>query len=161
MPAGITEHGFRFLLASLYSQLWSVVRQYLSLLNVAGGADLAVAINFLLRLGLQGAAAAMAHSQLGSEERTIAAHMCQLGLLMPEAGGDELWLHPTRLAGVLAGGSRGGDAAAAAEGGYVIVESNFRWAAGCEAVMAVRWGSEKRFPEAVARGFQCSFTLLA
>ncbi|EFN54287.1 hypothetical protein CHLNCDRAFT_25123 [Chlorella variabilis] len=122
----ITEHGFQFLLANLYSQLWSAVRQYLTLLNTAGGADLAVAINFLLRLGLQGAAAAMAHSQLDSAERTIAAHMCQLGLLMPVPGANELWLHPTRLAAVLAGGGRAGEAAVAPEEGYVIVESNFR-----------------------------------
>lgn len=98
----------------------------MTLLNTAGGADLAVAINFLLRLGLQGAAAAMAHSQLDSAERTIAAHMCQLGLLMPVPGANELWLHPTRLAAVLAGGGRAGEAAVAPEEGYVIVESNFR-----------------------------------
>ncbi|KAI3435634.1 hypothetical protein D9Q98_001693 [Chlorella vulgaris] len=127
----ITQRGFQFLLADLYSQLWGVVRQYLSGLEAqasdgAGGGDLAVAINFLLCLGLQEGCNVMCHGQLGDAEKAIAAHMCQLGLLLPVAGGGELWLHPTRLAAVLAGGGRGGEAVAAQEDGYVIVESNFR-----------------------------------
>jgi transcription initiation factor TFIIH subunit 4 len=133
VSAGITQRGFQFLLADLYSQLWGVVRQYLSGLEAqasdgAGGGNLAVAINFLLCLGLQEGCNVMCHGQLGNAEKAIAAHMCQLGLLLPVAGGGELWLHPTRLAAVLAGGGRGGEAVAAQEDGYVIVESNFRWA---------------------------------
>lgn len=127
--AGISESGFQFLLADLYTQLWGVVRQYLSGLGSGpgGGPDLAVAINFLLRLGLQ-AGQAMCYTQLGSAERSIAAHMAQLGLLMPvgSGSGSSLWLHPTRLAAVLAGGGRAGEAVTATEDGYVIVESNFR-----------------------------------
>lgn len=131
-PAGITESGFRFLLADMYAQLWGVVKQYLAdLQGAAGGASLAVAVNFLLRLGLQ-AGQAMAYAQLDDSERAIAAHMAQLGLLMPHpdpaSGG--VWLHPTRMAAVLAGAGRAGEAAAAAEDGYAIVESNFRWVGG-------------------------------
>jgi transcription initiation factor TFIIH subunit 4 len=128
--AGISQRGFQFLLSDLYSQLWAVVRQYLLGLQAAGGqggdGDLAVAANFLLRLGLQGGGAPMSYSQLGRGEQSIAAHMCQMGLLMPAPRGGQLWLHPTRLAAVLAGGGRGGEAAAAQEEGHVIVESNFR-----------------------------------
>ena len=161
-PAAITEGGFRFLLADTYAQLWGVVRQYLADLAAAqqqqgqqgqqqgaapgggggggdhsghsgGGAELAVAVNFLLRLGLQ-AGRAMALGALRPDERAIAAHMSQLGLLMParEPGGGQVWLHPTRLAAVLAGGGRAGEAAGAGEDGFVIVESNFRWGGGCK-----------------------------
>ena len=122
-PAGISERGFQFLLSDVYSQLWSVVRQYLSGLGAAG--DLAVAINFLLRLGLQ-AGQPVCYSQLAHGEQAIAAHMAQLGLLMPVVAAGSVWLHPTRLATVLAGGGRAGEAAAASEDGFVIVESNFR-----------------------------------
>ncbi|PSC69613.1 general transcription factor IIH subunit 4 isoform A [Micractinium conductrix] len=126
----ITESGFRFLLADVYTQLWGVVRQYLAALGGAPGSsagpDLAVALNFLLRLGLQ-AGRPMPLAQLGGAERTIAAHMAQLGLLLPaSAPGGALWLHPTHLAAVLAGGGRSGEAAAGGEEGYVIVESNYR-----------------------------------
>ncbi|KAL4458190.1 hypothetical protein ABPG75_013055 [Micractinium tetrahymenae] len=131
----ISEAGFQFLLTGLYSQLWAVVRQYLAGLGAGptggqggppgGGSGLAVAINFLLRLGLQ-AGRPICYSQLGPAERAIAAHMAQLGLLMPAAAGADVWLHPTRLAAVLAGGGRAGESAAASEDGYVIVESNFR-----------------------------------
>lgn len=133
-PAGISQAGFQFLLADLYSQLWSAVRQYLADLQAAAGeadtagtagADLAVAVNFLLRLGLQ-AGRPMCYSRLAASERVIAAHMAHLGLLMPMPAGGEVWLHPTRMAAVLAGGGRAGEAAAAAEDGFVIVESNFR-----------------------------------
>jgi transcription initiation factor TFIIH subunit 4 len=131
----MSERGFQFLLVDLYSQLWSVLRQYLDDLPAAGSAsasasaspELPVAINFLFRLGLQ-AGEPMCYSQLGEAEQAIAAHMAQLGLLMPVSAAGELWLHPTRLAAVLAGGGRAGEAgAAAAEDGFVIVESNFRW----------------------------------
>ena len=127
--AGISQRGFQFLLADLYSQLWGIVRQYLSGLGAGSGgsADLATAVNFLLRLGLQEGSAAIVYSKLGGAECAIAAHMCQLGLLMPRASAGDIWLHPTRLAAVLAGGGRAGEAAAAPEEGYVIVESNFRW----------------------------------
>lgn len=113
-----------------------MVRQYLADLEAAAagtagtaGADLAVAVNFLLRLGLQ-AGRPMCYSRLAESERIIAAHMAHLGLLMPLPAGGQVWLHPTRMAAVLAGGGRAGEAAAAAEDGFVIVESNFRCGAG-------------------------------
>jgi hypothetical protein len=85
-----------------------VVRQYLAGLQQPdsrgaprAGAGLAVALNFLLRLGLQ-AGRPMRYRQLAVSERTIAAHMAQLGLVMPVAANDDIWLHPTRFAAVLA-----------------------------------------------------------
>lgn len=133
---GISEAGFRFLLAGLYFQLWAVVRQYLAGLGAepaeahassspGSGPGLAVAIDFLLRLGLQ-AGRPICYSQLDPAERAIASHMAQLGLLMPASTASDVWLHPTRLAAVLAGGGRAGESATASEDGYVIVESNFR-----------------------------------
>jgi hypothetical protein len=122
------------LLSDLYSQLWTVLRQYLLDLGAtgrlaaptSGGATLATAVNFLLRLGLQEGGGSIDFCQLSAAEQAIAAQMCHLGLLMPTAAGGALWLHPTRLAAVLAGGNQAGEAAAATEEGYVIVESNFR-----------------------------------
>ncbi|KAI7840143.1 hypothetical protein COHA_005926 [Chlorella ohadii] len=134
LSQSISQSGFQFLLADLYSQLWSVVRQYLADLEAAAGgagtagaagADLAVAVNFLLRLGLQGGQP-MCYGRLAESEQIIAAHMSHLGLLMPLPAGGQVWLHPTRMAAVLAGGGRAGEAAAADEDGFVIVESNFR-----------------------------------
>ena len=173
MRAAISQLGFQFLLADMYSLLWGVVRQYLTGLGAAAGAGgdgdggdgdggdgsvggssaddgsggggglLAVAINFLLRLGLQ-AGRPMCLNHLSGSEAAIAVHMAQLGLLMPvqAPGGDHqgVWLYPTRLAAVLAGGGRAGEAstaaAAAAEDGYVIVESNFRSAPSTPAAAA-------------------------
>jgi transcription initiation factor TFIIH subunit 4 len=120
----VTRAGFQFLLADTYGQLWAVLRQYVAGAEAAPGGALAAAVSFLLQLGFQRAAPLRA-AALAPAERAIAAHMAQLGLLLPFRAGGEAWLSPTRLAVATAGGA-GAAAAAAAADGFVIVETNFR-----------------------------------
>jgi len=57
----------------------------------------------------------------------MAAHMAQLGILMPFRVVGEVWLMPTRLAVLLASGSGGTTGSAvSSDDGFVIVETNYR-----------------------------------
>lgn len=103
-------------------------------MQAASGAALASVISFLLQLGLQGRRPVQ-YAVLGPLEQRVAAHMAQLGLLLPfRPDRTDLWLLPTRLAAVMAGSraSSGGagPAGAAGEDGFIIVESNFRSGSG-------------------------------
>lgn len=120
----ITDAGFQFLLADTYGQLWTLLRQYIADAQRESGSTLGSVISFLLQLGFQGSQP-LRHGGLGPLEQRVAAHMSQLGLLKPFLAAGGVWLLPTRLATIMAGGYSG--AARAADDGFVIVESNYRW----------------------------------
>eukprot|EP00887_Chlorella_sp_A99_P006162 scaffold3.g6162.t1 len=117
----ISDAGFQFLLMDAYGQLWTLLRQYISDAGRQSGGALGSVISFLLQLGVQGRRPVRL-AGLGQLEQRVAAHMAQLGLLMPFAAAGSVWLLPTRLATTMAGGGTG----AAADDGFVIVESNYR-----------------------------------
>ena len=153
LPAGVSEGGFQFLLMDTYSQLWTLLREYISSAERTSSTELASVISFLLQLGLQGQQQCMQLKALGELEQTIASQVAQLGLLKPflcgepaggggsriflhrptlssdhgalrPGAGGEVWLCPTRLAAIMAGGQ--GGRAAAAEDGFIIIETNYR-----------------------------------
>ncbi len=94
-----------------------------------------------MQLGFRRVGQPCAVSSLGPSERTIAAHMMQLGVLMPfkhqEEGkkgsrikSDGLYFCPTRLAASLCDGSQDSSSSSVLNadiaGGHIIVETNYR-----------------------------------
>ncbi|KAG7670055.1 putative General transcription and DNA repair factor IIH subunit TFB2 [Nannochloris sp. 'desiccata'] len=119
----VTQLGFQFLLADTYSQLWQLLREYIARAERQSSTELASALGFLLQLGFQGERP-LCCSDLEPQQRDIAAHMAQLGVLYTFQVGGEVWLKPTRLAVLMASGV--GSSPAAASDGFVVVESNAR-----------------------------------
>lgn len=127
-PHAVTQVGFQFLLSDTYSQLWTLLREYIARAERQSSAELASVLGFLLQLGFQGERP-IAAASLDPQQRDIAAHMAQLGLLAAfRVGGvrGQVWLRPTRLAVLAASGSAAGAAAGASDDGYVVVETNAR-----------------------------------
>ena len=122
--ANISNVGFKFLLMETYAQLWTILKQYIAAAESLSGDELASAVSFLLQLGFQPGECIHVEN-LTASQRVIATHLAQLGLLkafkVPEKG---VWLAPTVLASVVAGG--GGMGPKASGDGYVIVETNYR-----------------------------------
>jgi len=87
----VSEGGFQFLLMDTYSQLWTLLREYISSAERTSSTELASVISFLLQLGLQGQQQCMQLRALGELEQTIAAHVAQLGLLKPFLCGEPAW----------------------------------------------------------------------
>lgn len=148
----VTQHGFQFLLADTYSQLWQVLRQYIAHAEEQTGNELSSALGFLMQLGFQGTKP-MQFSELTPDHKNIAGHMCQLGILYPFSLGKkpqnddndmDLWLMPTRLAVLVASGSSSSSNLLGVDGGiprsmktppmsisvitdgFIIVETNYR-----------------------------------
>lgn len=119
----VTQLGFQFLLADTYSQLWQLLREYIARAERQSSTELASALGFLLQLGFQGERP-LSCSELKPQQRDIAAHMVQLGVLYTFRVDGEVWLKPTRLAVLMASG--GGSSPSAASDGFVVVESNAR-----------------------------------
>lgn len=119
----VTQLGFQFLLADTYSQLWQLLKEYIARAERQSSTELASALGFLLQLGFQGERP-LCCSELDAQQRDIAAHMAQLGVLFAFRADGEVWLKPTRLAVLMASGSSSSPAAAG--DGFVVVETNAR-----------------------------------
>jgi transcription initiation factor TFIIH subunit 4 len=120
----VTQGGFQFLLSDTYTQLWTLLRAYIARAEQQSGGELSSVLGFLLQLGHQ-SDTCIPLEPLSPTERDFAAHMAQLGALLPFRAGQAVWLRPTRLAVLLAGGG-GGISGVAAEDGFVVAETNFR-----------------------------------
>lgn len=121
--AAITNDGFKFLLMDTYSQLWTILRQYIAVAEALSSDELSSAISFLLQLGFQ-PYTLIDYKALKPSDKVIAAHLAQLGLLKARKHKTIVQLAPTWLASMAAGGpatSRG-----SAADGFVIVETNYR-----------------------------------
>lgn len=119
----VTQTGFQFLLADTYTQIWQLLREYISSAERQSAVELGNALGFLLQLGFQGEAPIRC-SGLSALQQDIAAHMAQLGVLNAFRVEKDLWLLPTRLAVLLASGP--GSNIIGSEYGFIIVETNFR-----------------------------------
>ncbi|KAK9806388.1 hypothetical protein WJX72_012519 [[Myrmecia] bisecta] len=122
---GITERGWQFLLLDTYNQLWELLQQYISSAENRSGAELSSVVSFMLQLGFQEVGYPTPTATLTAQERIIAAHMAQLGLLLPFKVDDEVWYCATPLALALSGGTSP-DAHQQVGEGFVIVETNYR-----------------------------------
>ena len=119
----VTQAGFQFLLADTYSQLWQLLREYIARAERQSSAELSTVLGFLLQLGFQGNRP-LRCSELGPEERNIAAHMVQLGVLAAFRANREIWLQPTWLAVLMASGST--STTPTSSDGFAVVETNSR-----------------------------------
>lgn len=119
----VSQVGTSFLLRGGYAQLWALLKPLVSLQQRHGGAELAGALSFVLRLGFRGLGRPLPISELPAQERRIAAALATLGLLCPFKVNNVLWAAPTRLASELSVGS---SAATGAGNGSIVVETNYR-----------------------------------
>lgn len=119
----ITQKGFQFLLSDTYSQLWKVLREYITRVERDAHTSLASVLGFLLQLGVYTEVVLDAGS-LSPVQQDIAAHMAQLGLLYATNSSlKNIIFRPTYLASLAASGN---DSAVAKDDGFVVVETNFR-----------------------------------
>lgn len=122
--AAITNDGFKFLLMDTYSQLWTILRQYIAVAEASSSDELSSAISFLLQIGFQ-PYTSIDYKALKPSDKVIAAHLAQLGLLKARKHKTTtVQLAPTWLASTAAGGPATGRGLAA--DGFVIVETNYR-----------------------------------
>lgn len=124
-PKAIAEQGFQFLLLDTYSQLWLLLQQYISNAQKKAGGELVHVISFLLQMGFAEVGVPFPLAGLNPLQANIAAHLSQLGLLVPFRVDGAVWVSPTRLALALSGGPSSEVQQEVAEG-YVIVETNYR-----------------------------------
>lgn len=119
----ITQKGFQFLLSDTYSQLWKLLKEYITRVEQGAQASLPSVLGFLLQLGVYNEIVLDAN-RLSPVEQNIAAHMTQLGLLYASTSAtSSIVFRPTWLASLAASGN---DSAVAKDDGYVVVETNFR-----------------------------------
>lgn len=119
----ITKSGFNFLLLDTYSQIWTILQSYISQAESISGSELSSVLGFFLKLGHH-REQCISFDSLSASEKIYASHLYQLGILIPFRFHDDLWLKPTYLAVLLAGGAAG--QMHRATDGFVIVETNFR-----------------------------------
>lgn len=137
----VTAAGFKFLLMDTYHQLWVLLKDYIDAAERKSGEELSSLISFLLQLGFRQIGVPWTLDSVTPMQRTIAGHMCQLGLLMPlqqrrVGAGADLIVCPTRMAAALSGatasaGPAAGPGARAQQQqqlsqGFIVVETNYR-----------------------------------
>ena len=119
----VTRHGFHFLLLDTYSQLWTILRSYIAQAEADSGTELSSVLGFFLKLGHH-REQCLCYNSLQRSEQMYASHLYQLGILLPFSAMKQVWLKPTWLAVLLAGGST--DNMEIAGDGFIVVETNFR-----------------------------------
>jgi hypothetical protein len=120
----ITSQGFRFLLQDMQSQIWTLILQYLRMverLNMA----LVDVLHFLFRLGTLEPGVPCSVASLTPTQSRMLEDLAGFGILYTRKG----YFYPTRLASCLTSGKRGSWAHFADvedAHGYILVETNFR-----------------------------------
>eukprot|EP00850_Spirogloea_muscicola_P013583 SM000093S24394 [mRNA] locus=s93:81908:84917:- [translate_table: standard] len=121
----ITEEGFKFLLRDTTSQMWQVIREYVSSAEERG-IDSSQLVGFLLELGFYVVGEAYAMAVLSAMRQKVAEELVATGLvkLLKTSAGAHYFV-PTQLAANLSASLSESASWQAAEG-YIIVETNFR-----------------------------------
>ncbi|CAL4927159.1 unnamed protein product [Urochloa decumbens] len=113
----LTENGFQFLLMETNSQLWYIMREYISSAEERG-VDPTDLISFLLELSFHKLGAAYSLNTLTDLQRIATRdHLAELGLVKLQQGRNDSWFIPTQLAANLSAGL---------SDSLVVVETNFR-----------------------------------
>lgn len=120
----LTEAGFQFLLMDTNSQLWQIVREYISAAEDRGinNVDL---IRFLLELGFHIVGEPYNVNTLTVTEQQVLSEIEVLGLVQLQQGMRERWFIPTKLAANLATSLTEVSSRRPREG-MLVVETNFR-----------------------------------
>ncbi|CAL4918872.1 unnamed protein product [Urochloa decumbens] len=117
----LTENGFQFLLMETNSQLWYIMREYISSAEERG-VDPTDLISFLLELSFHKLGAAYSLNTLTDLQRIATRdHLAELGLVKLQQGRNDSWFIPTQLAANLSAGLSD-----SLSGKEVVVETNFR-----------------------------------
>lgn len=120
----LTENGFQFLLMETSSQLWQIIREYISTAEDRG-VDAADLISFLFELSFHATGQAYNVNTLTNTQLKAVEELAVLGLVRFQQGMKEKWFIPTKLATSLASNLSDSASRKAAEG-FVVVETNFR-----------------------------------
>ncbi|CAL4935760.1 unnamed protein product [Urochloa decumbens] len=118
----LTENGFQFLLMETNSQLWYIMREYISSAEERG-VDPTDLISFLLELSFHKLGAAYSLNTLTDVQRIATRDLAELGLVKLQQGRKDSWFIPTQLATNLSASLS--DSSSSKEG-FVVVETNFR-----------------------------------
>ncbi|KAL4191725.1 hypothetical protein AMTRI_Chr07g82040 [Amborella trichopoda] len=118
----LTENGFRFLLMETHTQLWYIMREYIST-SEGRGMDTAELISFLLELSFHVTGEAYNMNTLTEVQQIAIKDLATLGLVKLQQGRKESWFIPTKLATNLSVSLS--DSSSRKEG-FVVVETNFR-----------------------------------
>ncbi|XP_057864350.1 general transcription and DNA repair factor IIH subunit TFB2 isoform X2 [Cryptomeria japonica] len=120
----LTENGFQFLLMETSSQLWQIIREYISTAEDRGF-DAADLISFLLGLSFHIVGQAYNVNTLTKMQQKAVEELAALGIVRVQQGMKERWFIPTKLATSLAANLSDSSSRKQAEG-FVVVETNFR-----------------------------------
>eukprot|EP00850_Spirogloea_muscicola_P020892 SM000229S07528 [mRNA] locus=s229:187790:190799:- [translate_table: standard] len=121
----ITEEGFKFLLRDTTSQMWQVIREYVSSAEERG-IDSSQLVGFLLELGFYVVGEAYAMAVLSAMRQKVAEELVATGLVkLLKTSAGAYYFVPTQLAANLSASLSESASWQAAEG-YIIVETNFR-----------------------------------
>eukprot|EP01018_Ginkgo_biloba_P021117 Gb_25777 [translate_table: standard] len=120
----LTENGFQFLLMDTNSQLWQIIREYISTAEDRG-IDTADLISFLLELSFHITGEAYNMNTLTRMQQKAVEELAALGLVRLQQGMKERWFIPTKLATSLAANLSDSSSRKPLEG-FVVVETNFR-----------------------------------
>lgn len=120
----ITDMGFQFLLMDTNSQLWQLVREYVTTAEDRG-TDSSELIGFLLELGFHLVGEAYSVNSLPPVLQKVLEELAALGLVQLQKGRSESWYIPTKLASNLSA-SLSESADWQPSEGFVVVETNFK-----------------------------------
>lgn len=120
----ITDLGFQFLLMDTNSQLWQLVREYVSTAEDRG-TDSGELIGFLLELGFHVVGEAYGVDSLSPALQKVLEELSALGLVQLQKGMKESWYIPTKLASNLSASLSESSDWQPSEG-FVVVETNFK-----------------------------------
>ncbi|GAB4851889.1 RNA polymerase II transcription factor B 52 kDa subunit [Ancistrocladus abbreviatus] len=118
----LTENGFQFLLMDTNTQLWYIIREYISNAEERG-MDPADLISFLLELSFHETGQAYNLNTLNEVQKNTVKDLADLGLVKLQQGRKESWFIPTKLATTL---SVSLSDSSTRKQGFVVVETNFR-----------------------------------
>ncbi|KAJ7516856.1 hypothetical protein O6H91_21G001600 [Diphasiastrum complanatum] len=120
----ITEAGFQFLLLERSSQLWQIIREYVSAAEERG-LDNGELIGFLLELGFHIVGEPYNMNTLTGMQQKAVEELAILGLARVQQGMKDRWFIPTKLAASLSTNLSESSSWQPTEG-FVVVETNFR-----------------------------------
>lgn len=120
----LTDLGFQFLLMDTNSQLWQLVREYVTS-SEDRGTDSGELVGFLLELGFHLVGEAYSVNSLSPALQKVLDELAALGLVKLQQGMKESWYIPTKLASNLSASLSESTDWQSSEG-FVVVETNFK-----------------------------------
>ncbi|KAJ3039295.1 RNA polymerase II transcription factor B 52 kDa subunit [Rhizophlyctis rosea] len=123
-PSGITSQGFQFLLQDANTQVWRLLLTYLKLAEEQLQMNVVDVLGFIFQLGSLELGQDYSSDSLTDSQKVMMGDLKNLGLFYYRKKSTRFY--PTRLATSLTSGSLMTAAKPSEEGGFIIVETNYR-----------------------------------